>query len=266
MLFEDFLSLIHPVLAIAVVFPIIGIVIHFAWSTRQRRLQITEGTKSKIPPQVGAEHLRLGRWLTGTVVGVNLLALAYSVVYGYQGLLDKQKNGKLASLQVLPIVTLFLLTIAALVLLYRVRQPLWRGFFATLSGMGLIMIGCQDGVYRLSAQWYWSHYYIGMVASLLMIFSLAIVEDIYKDRSHRWRIIHTILNCVALVLFFGQAMTGSRDLLEIPLSWQKPALYRCDFVNKTCPEPKSQIPISNPTSSLIPNSVGSFVFRELNFA
>ena len=32
-------------------------------------------------------------------------------------------------------------------------------------------------------------------------------------------------------------ITGSRDLLEIPLSWQKPAVYRCDFQNRTCPEP-----------------------------
>ena len=90
--------------------------------------------------------------------------------------------------------------------------------------------------------------YIGMAASLLMIFSLAIVEDIYKDRSHRWRIAHTILNCIALALFLGQAMTGSRDLLEIPLSWQKPAIYRCDFANKTCPEPKSSTPPTNPIS------------------
>jgi hypothetical protein len=81
-----------------------------------------------------------------------------------------------------------------------------------------------------------------------MIFSLAIVEDIYKDRSHRWRIAHTILNCIALALFLGQAMTGSRDLLEIPLSWQKPAIYRCDFTNKTCPEPKSQTPLIDPIS------------------
>ena len=70
---------------------------------------------------------------------------------------------------------------------------------------------------------------------LLMIISLAIVPEIYKDRSHRWRIIHTVLNCIALLLFLGQGMTGSRDLLEIPLSWQKPAVYKCDFEKKVCP-------------------------------
>ncbi len=55
-------------------------------------------------------------------------------------------------------------------------------------------------------------------------------------------------NQIALALFLGQAMTGSRDLLEIPLSWQKPAIYRCDFANKTCPEPKSSTPLIDPIS------------------
>jgi drug/metabolite transporter (DMT)-like permease len=248
MQFVDFLSLIHPVLAIALVFPLIGLVVNFAWATRQRRLQVADGTKTKIPPQSGTEHLRLGRWLTGTVVGVNLLALAYSVVYGFNGFVDKQKKGELDTFQAIFIFAMFLVTIASLALLFRARQRLWRGIFATLTGMGLIIIGAQDGVWRMSDQWYWSHYYIGMVASFLMIFSLAIVEDIYRDRSHRWRVAHTVLNCIALALFFGQAMTGSRDLLEIPLSWQKPAIYRCDFTNKTCPEPKSLLPSIAPLS------------------
>lgn len=246
MLFEDFISLIHPVLALAVVFPIIGIVVNFAWQTRQRRLQMADGTKSKIPPLVGTEHLRLGRWLTGSVVGVNLLALAYSIVYGGGGLIEKQKAGKLDSFSVVFIILMFIFTISSLFLLYRAREARWRGIFATLSGMGLVILGCQDGVYRLSDQWYWSHFYIGMTASLLMIFALSIVPDIYKDRSNRWRVIHTILNCIALALFFGQAMTGTRDLLEIPLSWQKPTLYKCDFVNKTCPEFKSALPTIHP--------------------
>ena len=73
-----------------------------------------------------------------------------------------------------------------------------------------------------------------------MVFSLAITEDIYKDRSNRWRYTHIILNCFALLLFAGQGMTGARDLLEIPLSWQKPYIYRCDFTNLICPEPTSQ--------------------------
>lgn len=243
--FEDLISLFHPVLAVAFVFPLIGMVANFAWQTRQRRLQTTEGGKSKIPPVVGLEHFRLGRWLTASVVGVTLVALFYSVVYGYGGFIYKAKEGKLANFSVIFIILMFILTIASLILLYRARQRHWRAIFATLSGMGLIILGCQDGVYRASDRWYQSHYYIGIAAALLMIFSLAIVEDIYKDRSHRWRTIHTVLNCLALLLFLGQAMTGTRDLLDIPLSWQKNHLYKCDFQKLTCPDSSSLNPTTN---------------------
>jgi drug/metabolite transporter (DMT)-like permease len=245
MKFVDFISLIHPVLAVVFVFPLIGVAANFAWQTRQRRLQSKEGGKSKIPPAVGPEHLKIGRWLAASVVGVNLIALAYSVVYGYKGFIDQQKEGKLQNFSVIFIILMFILTIASLYFLYRARQKQWRGIFATLTGMGLLIIGSQDGVWRMSQQWYWSHYWIGMAASLLMIFSLAIVEDIYKDRTNRWRMIHTVLNCLALLLFLGQGMTGSRDLLEIPLSWQKEHLYKCDFKNKTCPGGQSSIDSSS---------------------
>ncbi len=127
---------------------------------------------------------------------------------------------------VLFIVLLFAATIASLFFLYRAEQRLWRGVFATLTGAGLIVLGCQDGVFRRTNEWYVSHYYIGITAAMLMIFPLAIVPDIYKDRSNRWRIAHTVLNCIALLLFVGQGMTGTRDLLEIPLGWQEPYVYK----------------------------------------
>ena len=53
-----------------------------------------------------------------------------------------------------------------------------------------------------------------------MIISVVITQDIYKDKQNRWRNIHIILNCFALLLFMGQGMTGTRDLLSIPYSWQ----------------------------------------------
>jgi hypothetical protein len=230
---SDFIALIHPAIAVAVVFPLIGMVVNFAWQTRQRRLQTAGEGKSKIPPVVGREHVNLGRWLTGGVVGIALIGLAYPI---FEHILDEQVGSKNPS-QVIFIVLMFAATIASLVLLYRAKQRHWRGIFATLTGMGLVVLGCQDGVFRRTNEWYWSHYYIGITAALLMVFSLAIVEDIYKDRSNRWRYVHIILSCFALLLFLGQGMTGTRDLLEIPLSWQKPYIYKCDFVNKTCPEP-----------------------------
>lgn len=229
---SDFLSLLHPAIAVIIVFPLIGMVVNFAWQTRQRRLQTISDGKSKIPPGVGREHVDLGRWLTGSVVGITLIGLAYPI---FEHILSEQVWSK-NPYQVIFIVLMFAATIASLVFLYRAKLRHWRAIFATLSGMGLVVLGCQDGVFRRTNEWYWSHYYIGLTAALLMIFSLAIVEDIYKDRSNRWRYVHIILNCFALVLFIGQGMTGTRDLLEIPLSWQKQYIYQCDFVNKTCPQ------------------------------
>jgi len=233
---SDLISLIHPALAVVIVFPLIGMVVNFAWQTRQRRLQTAVEGKSKIPPIVGREHVNLGNWLTGSVVGVALIGLGYAI---FSNILSKNVWSTNPS-QVIFIVLMFAATIASLVFLYRARQRHWRVIFATLTGTGLVVIGCQEGVFRRTNEWYWSHYYIGITAALLMVFSLAIVEDIYKDRSNRWRYIHIILNCLALLLFIGQGMTGTRDLLEIPLSWQKPYIYQCDFANKTCPQPPPQ--------------------------
>ncbi len=210
---RDIVGLIHPAIAIILVFPIIGIVSNYAWQTRQRRLEIKDSKKSKIPPIVGREHVKLGRWLTGGVVGVNLIGLAYSIVY--KNFIINFRRDSLDMVQATLITLVFIVTIASLVMLFRARPKLWRGIFATLSGMGLIILGAQEGVWRLSDEWYWSHYYYGMGVSLLMIFSLAIVEDIYQDRTNRWRNVHIGLNCFALLLFIGQGITGARDLLEI---------------------------------------------------
>lgn len=233
---SDLAALIHPAIAVAFVFPLIGIVTHYAWQTRQRRLKTAQKEKSKIPPVVGKEHVQIGRWLTSAVVGVALIGLAYPI--GSHIITEQvlQTN----PLQVVFIVLMFVLTIASLVMLLRAGQKLWRGVFATLTGMGLVILGCQDGVFRRTNEWWLSHYYFGIAAALLMIFSVAIVEDIYKDRANRWRYAHIALNCFALLLFVGQGFTGSRDLLEVPLSWQKPYIFQCDFTNMTCPQPQSQ--------------------------
>ncbi|MBM5800043.1 MAG: DUF4079 domain-containing protein, partial [Cyanobacteria bacterium K_DeepCast_35m_m2_023] len=36
------------------------------------------------------------------------------------------------------------------------------------------------------------------------------------------------------ILLAVLAITGTRDLLEIPLSWQKPTIFRCDFNARRC--------------------------------
>ncbi|BAZ45651.1 hypothetical protein NIES4102_26770 [Chondrocystis sp. NIES-4102] len=208
----DFVSLIHPVLVVVFIYPMIGIVSNFALKTRQRRLESQTG-KSKIAAGVGQEHVKIGRWLAFWVVISSLMAIAYSIVYKS---FIKQKLWSKNNPQAILIILLFIATVASLILLLRAKPKLWRGVFATLTGMGLIILGQQEGVWRLSKQWYWSHYYYGIAVSLLMIFSLAIIDDIYRDRTNTWRNVHIILNCLALLLFIGQGITGARDLLEIP--------------------------------------------------
>ncbi len=208
-------GLLHPAIAVVVVFPLLGIVTNYAWQTRQRRLQLAAGNrKTPIPPTSGREHVRLGRWLSGSVVGVSLVAIAYSILF--KGLPDNASQGGF-------IVLMFALTILSLVFLYRAREPRWRAIFATLSSTGLIVLGCQEGVFRRSNEWYISHYYFGIAASVLMIVSLAIVPEIYKDRSLGWRRAHVFLNSVAMLFFFGQGLTGVRDIFEIGLYTPPPS-------------------------------------------
>ncbi|MTF39267.1 DUF4079 domain-containing protein [Cyanobacterium aponinum] len=215
---EQFTLLIHPTLVVISVFPLIGIVCYFAWETRQRRLQIKAGEKSKIPPLVGKNHVEIGKWLSTAVVTVSLIGLARPIIAKN---IVKNTLWATNTFQFIFLILIFLFTIITFILLFRARNKLWRGIFATLSGMGVVILGCQDGIFRRTNEWYWSHYYYGVIVTLLMIFSVAIIDDIYRDKSLKWRNIHIILNCLALVLFIGQGYTGARDLFEIGL-WSPP--------------------------------------------
>lgn len=227
---KDIILLLHPTIAVTVVFPLIGIVFNRALQVRQRRLETLATGKSKIPPVAGQEHVQLGRWLTSSVVGIVLIALAYGI---FKNILEKQVWEK-SPLQVVFIVFMFAATIGCQFLLYQAKpkDKKWRGIFATLTGMGLVILGCQDGVYRLTEKWYMSHYYYGIAAASLMIFSLAILPEIYKDKTNFWRKVHIAANCAALLLFFGLGMTGTLSLLEIPLTWQKG--YIIELGEKQC--------------------------------
>lgn len=242
---KDLILLLHPAIAVIVVFPLIGIVLNRALQTRQRRLQTATEGKSKIPPAVGQEHVQLGRWLTGAVVGIVLLALANDVL----GNIVDNKVWSQEPFKATLIAIIFGVAISSLVLLYRAKERLWRGVFATLSGMALVVLGCQEGVYRKTDQWYISHYYYGIAAALLMIFSLAILREIYQDKTHRWRTAHIILNSFALLLFIGQGITGTRALLEVPLTWQEPyiqQLYEQQCDKKPCSVQAVPVPQTSP--------------------
>ncbi|MGV0102891.1 DUF4079 domain-containing protein [Nostoc sp. DSM 114160] len=215
--FRDAILLLHPAIAVLVVFPLIGVIINRALQVRQRRLQTLAIGKSKIPATVGQEHTQLGRWLTGAVVGIVLIAFANDI---FGNILENQLWIK-APFQVVFIGLLFVAAIASLYFLYQAKQKNWRAIFATLTGIGLVVLGCQDGIYRKTDQWYTSHYYYGITSALLMIISLSILPEIYKDKTNRWRKVHITISSLALLLFIGQGITGTRALLEVPLTWQE---------------------------------------------
>lgn len=230
---KDAILLLHPVIVVTIVFPFMGLIANRGLQVRQRRLQIALGDKSKVPPVVGQEHVQTGHWLTAAVVGATLIALANDI---FGSVISKQLWST-KPFQVGFIVLLFTATIASLVLLYQAQSIKWRATFAILAGMGLVILGCQDGVYRKTDQWYTSHYYYGVAASLLMIFSLSILKSIYQDRTQRWRTVHIIVSSAVALLFLGQAITGTRALLEVPLSWQEPytqKLYELQCDAKPC--------------------------------
>jgi MFS family permease len=236
--FRDLILLLHPVAAVIVVFPLLGIVINRALQVRQRRLA---DNKKQIPAVAGQEHVQLGRWLTGSVVGLVLLALANDVLgnIAQSGIWGKEP------FKVVLIGLMFVAMIASLALLYQAQSRLWRGVFATLSSLGLIVLGAQDGVYRKTEQWYISHYYYGLAAAVLMIISLAILREIYQDKTDRWRTVHIVLNSFAFLLFIGQGITGTQALLEVPLGWQEPyvqKLYELQCDKKPCTVQTPSVP------------------------
>ncbi|MDX2272891.1 MAG: DUF4079 domain-containing protein [Cyanobacteriota bacterium] len=238
----DLLRLTHPALAATVVLPLIGIVSYFAWQTRQRRLEALVGAKSKIPPQVGADHVRLGRMLTNGVVGLCLLGFAHPIIKH----IIHENIWSSSPYQVIFVGLVYGLTLLSLLFLNRAKpiQRGWRYFLAVLTAAGVLILGWQDGVFHRDSEWYVSHFYSGITATLLMIFSMAILPEIYQDKSQTWRRVHIAANSIALFLFIMQGLTGVRDLLEIPLAWQEPYIYQCDYVQKTCGTIQSSLPTS----------------------
>lgn len=235
----DWFSLLHPVLVILFVYPVVGATIRLGILVRERRLGITQQ-----PALVPREHADHGRWLTAGVVVAVLIALVYS-------LLSKAVEpaaafpGGAARLGLLMVVAAG--TLVALLALLKVKQPALRASFTLLTWAGLLGLGSQPEIWRLSdnpfsAAFWGSHYWSGVLLTGLLLFNLAARPEI--TRRPAWRRLHIASNLLVMVLLAVQAITGSRDLLEIPLSWQKPAIYRCDFQNRTCPEPAAAAPSS----------------------
>jgi hypothetical protein len=226
----DWLWILHPALMVTVAYPLLGVVLHLARRTRQRRLG-----RSRLPASSGAEHSDLGRALAVAVVLIEVLALA--VVIGTKAPFGQFSGGpgRLVGLSLIALGSL-----AALAALLRLQRPAGRAGFALLTWAGVLTLGGQNEVWRLSddplnpAFWQ-SHYWGGAGLTGLLLFALAARPEIQRDL--RWRRLHVCANALAALLFLAQAISGSRDLLEIPLSWQKPAIQSCDFARQLCPPP-----------------------------
>ncbi len=160
----------------------------------------------------------MGKLLTGAIVEITLIALAYSIYFN--SIVEKELCSK-SPMQVANIILIFAGTIACLGFFDRAIEKLWRGVFPALNGVGLVVCGFQEAIFRRHDERLVSHFYYGITAGTVNGFSWASTPEIYRDCSHRWRKIHTVLNCIALLRFLGQKVTGYRDLWEIPLNWQK---------------------------------------------
>lgn len=224
----DWLWILHPALMVVVAYPLLGMVLQQARKTRLRRLG-----QAKEPASSGAEHTLLGSWLAAAVVAFELVALA--VVITTKVPLAQFAGGP-SRLALLSLV--WLGTAAALVLLLRAREAAYRAAFALLTWIGMLALGSQNEVWRLSdnplSPAFWqSHYWGGAGLTGLLLFAVAARPEIQRNLG--WRRLHVSANVLAGLIFVAQGISGSRDLLEIPLSWQKPAIYACDFARQVCP-------------------------------
>ena len=227
----DWLALLHPVLIILFVYPVIGATIRLGILVREKRLGIT-----RQPDLVPVEHAAHGAWVTGGVVMAVLIALLYSFFAHAWG--AGAVSGGLPRLLLLGMVAAG--TLVALLALLRVRRAALRASFALLCWAGLLGLGSQPEIWRLSdnplsAGFWGSHYWSGVLLTGLLLFTTAARPEI--TRMPRLRRLHLLLNLLVMVLLAVQAITGSRDLLQMPLSWQTPAILSCDPLARSCPTP-----------------------------
>jgi hypothetical protein len=226
----DWLWVLHPFLAVVLIYPLIGIVARLGMQTRARRVD-----GAKLPPTTGRQHTDLGQWLSVGVVAISLGALA--VVIATDAPFDQFRGGPARAIELLLVLSG---TVISLVALWRSTQKGLRLSFALITWAGVISLGAQPEVFRLSdnpfqAEFWQSHYWAGVAVVGLMLFSLGAKPEILREL--RWRRLHVAANILAAVLFIGQGLTGSRDLLEIPLHWQKSHLETCNWTSHTCPAP-----------------------------
>jgi hypothetical protein len=121
--------------------------------------------------------------------------------------------------------------------LWVVKKAPLRASFSLLTWAGLLGLGSQKEIWRLAdnpltGEFWSSHYWAGLLLTGLLLFSVAARAEVL--RSLRMRRLHVSANVLVAVLLAVVAITGTRDLLAIPLSWQEPALRGCDPTTLQC--------------------------------
>ncbi len=227
----DWLWILHPALAVVFVYPLLGVVARSGGQTRHRRVD-----RAKLPPTVGRDHQDLGKWLTTGVVSLVLVAITVSIVTK-SFWADWADPGQ-QMLRAWSLVVVVAGTVASLLALWRVQQRWQRILFALLTWAGVLGLGAQPEVWRVSDDprtlaFWTAHYWTGVGLVALLLFAMAIRPEI--TRRLAWRRVHLATVMAAAILFMVQGISGSKDLLEIPLSWQQPAIYQCDFNARRCP-------------------------------
>jgi hypothetical protein len=204
------LALLHPVLVILFVYPVVGATIRLGILVREQRLGITQQ-----PAIVPREHADHGRWLTAGVVVAVLIAELFSFSHAAVAPGALTASGRLPLLLAVALATLL-----ALLALLRVQRAALRASFGVLTWAGLLSLGAQPEIWRLSdnpfSGGFWSsHYWSGVLLSGLLLFNLAARPEISRQRA--WRCLHLAANPLILLLLAVVAITGTRDLLQLPL-------------------------------------------------
>ena len=190
------------------VYPVVGATIRLGLLVRERRLGITKQLAA-----VPVEHSDHGRWLTVAVVVVVLIAFVYSFLKAWF-------DPALAFSGGLQRLALLLLVVAgslgSVLALAQVKRPTLRAIFALLTWAGVLGLGSEPEIWRLSdnpfsAGFWGSHYWSGVLLTGLLLFSLAARPEIHS--SVRMRRLHVTSNVLVAILLAVQAISGTRDLL-----------------------------------------------------
>ena len=191
------MGLLHPVLMILFVYPVVGATIRLGILARERRLQI-----NPIAATVPVEHAQHGAWVTGGVLTSILIALSHSLIP------KANSTG--------PILAAAVAVLACFLRLLQTRQAWQRGLWGCGSLAGLLLLGLQPAVDRLSDQpWtalFWqSHFWMGVLLCALLLCNLSLQPLI--GRQSIVRKLHIAINALIALLLAMQAISGTRNLL-----------------------------------------------------